>query len=89
MPFIQEVSTIKPNGSITASLNESLTNSTKPKGKALNFTIHNFNPSAQKLDQHRDLSDVSMDDEDEDDIDIDDHDSLNSKSFPQKHKGIQ
>lgn len=40
----------------------------------------------QKLNKHKDLSDVSMDDEDADEgIDIDDHDSLNSKRFPQQN----
>lgn len=91
MPFIQEVTT-KENA--TKSLETTPTNSTKleePKGRSINFTIHDHNSSTQKLDhhQHKDLSDVSMDDEDEEDeMDIEDHDSLDSKRFPLNNRTL-
>lgn len=74
------------NTTTTTNNNNNGTKSAEPKARALNFTIHDLNSSMQKLHKHTDLSDVSMDDDDDNsEIDVEDHDSLDSKRFPQSN----
>lgn len=84
LPFIQEVTT--KNTTTNETITNNSTKMEEAKGRALNFTIHDLNSSMQKLNKHKDLSDVSMDDDEE--IDVEDHDSLDSKHFPQNTSAL-